>query len=136
MSPPHLHHGVRVVLDFVLYRKLVRSTNTFYAVSVRRCRILPTASFRFRLTTDTLAVRLMVPTTKPIADFHRQVTAHVGRIAKGRSQNRFFNLLETAPWNHDADQRVRALRPDYLITFAFSGLMKGDSAAMGSSNST
>ena len=31
---------------------------------------------------DTLAVQLMVPTTKSIADFHRQVTAHVGRINK------------------------------------------------------
>ena len=83
MSPPHLHYGVWVVLDFVLYRKLVRSTYAFYAVSVRRCRILLTASFRFRLTTDTLAVQLMVPTTKPIADFHRQVTAHAGRNRVG-----------------------------------------------------
>jgi len=49
---------------------------------------LLTASFRFRLAEDTLAVQLMVPTTKPIADFHRQVTAHAGQtIAKGRQLN-------------------------------------------------
>ena len=31
---------------------------------------------------DTLAVQLMVPTTKPIADFHRLVTAHAGQTSK------------------------------------------------------
>jgi len=31
---------------------------------------------------DTLAVQLMVPTTKPIADFHRLVTAHAGQTKK------------------------------------------------------
>jgi hypothetical protein len=31
---------------------------------------------------DTLAVQLVVPTTKPTADFHRQVTAHAGRTKK------------------------------------------------------
>src|SRR4030043_1484789 len=35
-----------------------------YAVSVRRAGTLPTASFRFRLTTDTLAVQLTVPITR------------------------------------------------------------------------
>ena len=33
---------------------------------------------------DTLAVQLMVPTTKPIADFHRLVTAHAGQTKKIR----------------------------------------------------
>ena len=82
MPPPHLHHRVRVVLDFVLFSKLVHSTNALYAISVRRCRILLSASFRFHLTMDTLAVQLMVPTTKPIADFHRLVTAHAGQTKK------------------------------------------------------
>src|SRR5690606_4043991 len=82
MSPLHLHRGVRVVLDFVLFSKLVRSTYALYAVPVRRCGTLPAASFRFHLTVNTLAVQLMVPTTKPIADFHRRVTAHVGRTKK------------------------------------------------------
>ena len=101
MPPPHLHHGVRVVLDFVLFSKLVRSTNALYAISVRRCRILLSASFRFHLTMDTLAVQLMVPTTKPIADFHRLVTAHAGQTKKSihrtsSSANAFF----ATPYSH------------------------------------
>ncbi|RQW86855.1 MAG: hypothetical protein EHM79_08905 [Geobacter sp.] len=35
-----------------------------YATSVRRGGILPSAFFRFRLATDTLAVRLMVPSIR------------------------------------------------------------------------
>src|SRR6266702_1489468 len=35
-----------------------------YAIPVRRARTLPAASFRFRLATDTLAVRLSVPTIR------------------------------------------------------------------------
>ena len=31
---------------------------------------------------DTLAVRLTLPTAKRVADFHRQVIAHVGRTTK------------------------------------------------------
>ena len=79
MSPLHLHREIRVVLDFVLYCKLVHFTSALYAISVRQCRTLPTASFRFHLAVDTLAVQLMVHTTKPIADFRRLVIAHVGR---------------------------------------------------------
>ena len=45
-----------------------------YAISVRRASVLPAASFRFGLTTDTLAVRLMVPAAGPIEDFHLQVS--------------------------------------------------------------
>src|SRR5664279_5291082 len=35
-----------------------------YAISVRRAGVLPAASFRFRVTPDTLAVRLTVPTIR------------------------------------------------------------------------
>ena len=35
-----------------------------YAIPVRRAETLPAASFRFRLATDTLAVRLSVPTIR------------------------------------------------------------------------
>ena len=45
-----------------------------YAIPVRRASVLPAASFRFGLTTDTLAVRLMVPAVGPIEDFHLQVS--------------------------------------------------------------
>ena len=52
-----------------------------YAISVRRLGTLPAASFRFRLATDTLAVRLTLPTTKRVVDFHHQAIAHAGRTA-------------------------------------------------------
>ena len=50
-----------------------------YAISVRRLGTLPAASFRFHLTMDTLAVRLTLPTTKRVVDFHHQAIAHGGR---------------------------------------------------------
>ena len=81
------------MLDFVLFSKLVRSTIALYAVSVRRCRILLSASFRFHLTMDTLAVQLMVPTTKPIADFHRLVTAHAGQTKRKTHHGEPVRLL-------------------------------------------
>jgi len=67
------------VLDFVLLCKLVRPNSASYLVRIPQTEILPSASFRFHLTMDTLAVRLVVPTTKPTADFHRLVIAHAGR---------------------------------------------------------
>ena len=51
----------------------------FYAISVRRLGTLPAASFRFHLAMDTLAVRLTLPTTKRVVDFHHQAIAHGGR---------------------------------------------------------
>ena len=54
-----------------------------YAISVRRLRTLPAASFRFYLTVDTLAVRLTLPTTKRVVDFHHQAIAHGGRNRVG-----------------------------------------------------
>jgi len=45
-----------------------------YAISVRQASVLPAASFRFHLTMDTLAVRLIVPLAGPIEDLHLQVT--------------------------------------------------------------
>lgn len=50
----HLHLEIRAVLDFVLYRKLVRFKYALYAVSVRQTEVLPPTSFRLRLTTDAL----------------------------------------------------------------------------------
>ena len=46
---------------------------------------------------DTLAVQLMVPTTKPIADFHRLVTAHAGQTTTKpillHNMGFFFNIF-------------------------------------------
>ena len=51
----HLHHGIRAVLDFALFSKLVRPIIALYVISVRQVEALPPASFRFQLTSDTLA---------------------------------------------------------------------------------
>ena len=53
-----------------------------YAISVRRLRTLPAASFRFHLTMDPPAVRLTLPTTKRVVDFHHQAIAQGGRTTK------------------------------------------------------
>ena len=53
-----------------------------YAISVRRLGTLPAASFRFHLAMDTLAVRLTLPTTKRVVDFHHQAIAHAGRTTE------------------------------------------------------
>ena len=53
-----------------------------YAISVRRLGTLLAASFKFRLSADTLAVRLTLPTTKRVVDFHHQAIAHGGRTTK------------------------------------------------------
>ena len=55
MHPPHLLYGVWAVSDFVLLCKLVRPTSASYAVLVHQVGTLPSASFRFHLTVDTLA---------------------------------------------------------------------------------
>ena len=52
------------------------------AISVRRPGALPTASFRFRLAADTLAVRLILPTARRAADLYHRAVAHGGRTTK------------------------------------------------------
>ena len=51
------------------------SMTASHAVSVRRARVLPAASFRFHLAVDTLAVRLTLPPVWRAEDFHLQVGA-------------------------------------------------------------
>jgi len=46
-----------------------------YPLPVRQASALPTASSRFRLATDTLAVRLTLPLAGCVEDFHLQVSA-------------------------------------------------------------
>jgi len=60
--------------DFESLGPLVRH-GRLYAVSVRQTSALPSASFRFHLAMDTLAVRLAVPLAGPALDFNQQVSA-------------------------------------------------------------
>jgi len=54
MSPLYLRYRNCVVLDFALFSKLVLSNYALYIVSVRRCKTLPSASFRLSYYSDNL----------------------------------------------------------------------------------
>jgi hypothetical protein len=54
---------------------LLTPLRRLYPLPVRRTSALPTASFRFHLTMDTLAVPLTLPLAGRVEDFHLQVSA-------------------------------------------------------------
>ena len=54
----------RVIIGLWIFMPPRPDVAASHAVPVRRAGTLPTASFRFRLTTDTLAVQLTVPITR------------------------------------------------------------------------
>src|SRR5271167_4167115 len=54
---------------------LLTPLRRLYPLPVRQASALPTASFRFRLATDTLAVRLTLPLAGRVEDFHLPVSA-------------------------------------------------------------
>jgi len=68
-------------LDFNLFSGLIPN-DSLYAIPVRQARGLPPASFRFRLTTDTLAFGYIFPATGQIPDFHQLETCAAGRTKK------------------------------------------------------
>ena len=53
-----------------------------YALPVRQASVLPAASFRFRLTTDTLAVQLTIPLIRLVWNFHPIETWHAEHTPK------------------------------------------------------
>jgi hypothetical protein len=57
-----------------------------YVLPVRQASVLLTASFRFHLTMDTLAVRLIVPLIGPIRDFHSLELRHARRTTKKKRE--------------------------------------------------
>src|SRR6266496_3557643 len=54
---------------------LLTPLRRLYPLPVRQASVLPSASSRFRLATDTLAVRLTLPLAGCVEDFHLQVNA-------------------------------------------------------------
>ena len=64
-----------------------------YAIPVSQASGLPSASFRFHLAVDTLAVRLIVPHAGPIADLHRQVIRPPPREPEQRQSRRYAPCL-------------------------------------------
>jgi hypothetical protein len=75
LCPPHLRQDLPrrywALSPFALSPSLAAS----YAISVRQASGLPAASSRFHPTVDTLAVRLTIPPTGFVGDFHPQVNA-------------------------------------------------------------
>ena len=78
----------------------------FYAISVRRLGTLPAVSFRFRLTADTLAVRLTLPITKRVVDFHHQAIAHGGRTTQKARLDRITERVGLWCLDQDIDSDI------------------------------
>jgi len=53
---------------------LLTPPGRLYPIAVRQASALPTASSRFRLATDTLAVQLTLPLAGCVEEFHLQVS--------------------------------------------------------------
>ena len=86
---PHLPHAIPCSYWASTCWAALASHIAFYAVSVRQARGLPVvslfphpASFRFRLTTDTLAFGFLLPATGRIRVFHPLETCAAGRTQK------------------------------------------------------
>ena len=76
--PPHLLDSYkRQLYGFVLFSRLTKRNLASYVISVRRTKSLLTASFRFYLTIDTLAVQLYTSLSpRRVRDFHPLERAH------------------------------------------------------------
>ena len=106
--PPHL-----LVLPATFRLHLLLQTylhfRALYVISVRRTKSLLTASFRFHLTMDTLAVRLYTSSLpRRVWDFHPLERAHgaqtkrsLRRMAEASSQRYLYDTLSV---DHRLDQ--------------------------------
>ena len=76
--PPHLLGSYkRQLYGFVLFSRLTKRNLASYVISVRQTKSLLTASFRFYLTIDTLAVQLYTSLSpRRVRDFHPLERAH------------------------------------------------------------
>lgn len=72
---PHLRPYLPVTYWALKIMAFLPGMAAAYAVPVCQTSVLPTASFRFRLTADTLAVQPTVPRDGPAEDSHLQVQA-------------------------------------------------------------
>ena len=83
--PPHLLGSYkRQLYGFVLFSRLTKRNLASYVISVRRTKSLLTASFRFYLTIDTLAVQLYTSLSpRRVRDFHPLERAHGAQTKNG-----------------------------------------------------
>ena len=89
--PPHLLGSYkRQLYGFVLFSRLTKRNLASYVISVRRTKSSLTASFRFYLTIDTLAVQLYTSLSpRRVRDFHPLERAHG---AQTNNRQRFHSL--------------------------------------------
>ena len=94
-----------------------------YMISVRQVSDLLSASFRFYLTIDTLAVQLMIPLTRLIWDFHTIVlTPCAGRTSSRRKVYTFRPL--TPPYvrfTYTAVLKFIIIISDNILTYVLRG---------------
>ena len=85
--PPHLLGSYkRQLYGFVLFSRLTKRNLASYVISVRRTKSSLTASFRFYLTIDTLAVQLYTSLSpRRVRDFHPLERAHGAQTKNSRS---------------------------------------------------
>ena len=122
--PPHLLGSYkRQLYGFVLFSRLTKRNLASYVISVRRTKSLLTASFRFYLTIDTLAVQLYTSLSpRRVRDFHPLERAHGAQTKKRRYISTFFLILmnirnDTTP---ALDLSSGAKRCQYLKVLKYS----------------
>ena len=121
--PPHLLGSYkRQLYGFVLFSRLTKRNLASYVISVRQTKSLLTASFRFYLTIDTLAVQLYTSLSpRRVRDFHPLERAHgaqtTKRMCQGTSLDNLFYILltESAVPAHSFPELLKfSLRPFHL----------------------
>ena len=99
--PPHLL-VLPATFGLHLFEQTYPYFRALYVISVRRTKGLPTASFRFHLTMDTLAVQLYTSSLpRRVRDFHPLERAHgaqtqIGEINSPLSHQQYmsFDILQ------------------------------------------
>ena len=93
--PPHLLGSYkRQLYGFVLFSRLTKRNLASYVISVRRTKSSLTASFRFYLTIDTLAVQLYTSLSpRRVRDFHPLERAHGAQTKKSPKTRCFRGFL-------------------------------------------
>ena len=86
MPLPHLLYGIRAVLDFALFGKLIRPNPAFLWGFCSSARVFASSFLQIPLRSGHPCFWLTVPTAKPVVDFHHQVIAHAERTKKTESR--------------------------------------------------
>ena len=113
--PPHLL-VLPATFGLHLFWQTCPYFRALYVISVRRTKSLPTASFRFHLTMDTLAVQLYTSSLpRRVRDFHPLERAHGAQTKKigAPKHPHFLNPLAkftVLVYNHLRSRRIWRVR--------------------------